>query len=72
MVCLQISVNILIKWCASKAKSFASGKKPFASGLQVNKAHCKWFASGSQVVHKLFASGLLASKPMQSLSKLVC
>ena len=33
---------------------------------------CKWLASGLQVVHKPFASGLLASKPIQTLSKLDC
>ena len=31
----------------------------------------KWLTSGLQVVQKLLASGLLASKPMQSLQTLV-
>ena len=72
-------MNFLIKVFASKEKSLASGPKPFAigrkpfvSGLQVKKTLHKWFASGLQVIHKPFASGLLASKPMQTLSKLVC
>ena len=72
MVGLQISVKILSKVIASKEISFVSGQKPFASGLQVKKTHCKWFASGLQVVHKPFASGLLANKSLQTLSKLVC
>ena len=70
MVCLHISVNFFIKVLASKEKSFASGQKPFASGLQVKKTLCNWFANGLQVVQKPFASGLLASKPMQILSTL--
>ena len=50
---MQISVNFLINWFASKEKSFASGQKVV----------CK---------KKPFASGLLASKSMQTLSELVC
>ena len=61
-----------MKVLASKEKCFVSGQKPFASGSQVKKTLRKWFASGLQVVHKPFASGLLASKPMETLSKLVC
>ena len=72
LVCLLISVNFLIKWFAIKEKSFASGQKPFASGLQVKKTLRKWFASDLQIVHKPFVSCLLASKPMQTLSKFVC
>ena len=70
LVSLQISVNFCIKWFASKEKSFASSQKPFACGLQVKKTLQKSFASGLQVVYKPFAGGLLASKPIQTLSKL--
>ena len=56
----------------NKKKYFAIGKKLFTSGLQANKTLCKWISSGLQVVHKPLASYLLASKPMQALSKLVC
>ena len=45
--------------------------KPFARGLQVMKTILKWLTSGLQVVQKLLASGLLASKPMQALQTLV-
>ena len=55
-----------------KSKSFANGQKPFGKGLQETKTLCKWFASDLQVFHKPFASSLLASKPMQTFSKLVC
>ena len=71
----MLSLGNLVCFCefsATKEKSFASGQKPFASGLQVKKTLCKWSASGLQVVHTPFACGLLASKPMQTLSKLVC
>ena len=59
------------KLFASKGKSFESGQKLFASGLQLKKTFCKWFPSGAQVVQKPIASGLLASKPMQTLSNLI-
>ena len=66
-----ISVNIHIKWFASKTKFFASCQNPCANGLQVKKTLCKSFSSGSQVVHKPFKSGLFTSKPIQTLCKLV-
>ena len=56
MVCLQMSVYFLIKVLASKEKSFASGKKPLARSSQVKKTLCKWFASSSQTLRKLFVS----------------
>ena len=65
-------MNFLINVLASEEKSFESGQNPFASGSQVKKTLHKWFASGLQVAHKPFASCLLASQPMQTLSKLVC
>ena len=61
---MQISVNIFIKWLASKAIIFSSGQKPFASGLQVKKPLFKWFASGLQVGQQPFANGFCASKPI--------
>ena len=61
LLLLQIIVNFLIKWQASKAKYFERGQKPFASGFQVKNTLCKWLASGLQVVHKPFASDLLAT-----------
>ena len=42
-------------------------KKLFASGLQVKKTLYKQFESGSQFVHKSFASGELTRKPMKTL-----
>ena len=72
LVFRHVSVKIIGKWFLSKAKSFASGQKPCTSGLQVNKTLRKWLASDLQVVQNFFAIGLLASKPMQILSKLVC
>ena len=42
---MPISANFIIKWFARKEKSFASGQKPFVSGLKVKINLCKWFAN---------------------------
>ena len=70
--CEHFASLFVCRCFTSKAKSFASRQKTFASDLQVKKTLCKWFPCGLQVVHKHFANCLLASKPMQIHSKLVC
>ena len=62
-------MEILCKWFATKAKSFASDQKPLASGLQVKKILCKWFASKAKSFpsgQKSFANGLKVKKNFAS------
>ena len=51
LTCLQTTWEGFVNYLQTTCEALASG-------LQVKKTLRKWFASGSQVVHKPFASGL--------------